>query len=197
MIKAPIKWIIKNKSRLQKFGRQHRPLRTVEKPTNDGDFTMIIRKKKQFTVSTAFKEISTSKGTVFFSLLIKSITPVMSTTTSAKDSKERPISKKWRQLKCSQSLCWRLVVLASRTSGVFSSAGELFPVYSLAAISELWPASVAMFAWKKQHKVDKPTYILKIWKMIIETDINAVYISTYTRMSYDKDTVSTGTDLRK
>ena len=98
---------------------------------------------------------------------------IIKTTSVDKNSKKKPISEK-----CSQILCRRLVELASRTSGVFSSAGKPFAVYSLAAISELWPASVDMFACKNQHKVDKPIYFRKIWKMIIETAINAVYISS-------------------
>ena len=138
---------------------------------------MIPRKKKQFPISTTFKETVTFRMSGF---VRKGIAFVINKTTSAKDSKERPISKKWRQLKCSQHLTWRLLELSSRTSGVFSSAGKLFVVYSLAALSELWPASVSMFAWKKQHWVDKPTYVRKIWKMIIETALKcSIYQSLH------------------
>ena len=35
--------------------------------------------------------------------------------------------------------------------------------------------------------MDKPTYVRKIWKMIIVTAINVVYISAYTRTSHNKD----------
>ena len=57
---------------------------------------------------------------------------IIKTTSADKNSKKKPISEN-----CSQILCRRLVELASRTSGVFSSAGKPFAVYSLAAISEL------------------------------------------------------------
>ena len=66
---------------------------------------------------------------------------------SQKKNNKKRRRNKWRQLNCSQSLCWRLFELASPTSGVFSSAGKLFAVYS--EFSELWPASVSMFAWKE------------------------------------------------
>ena len=56
---------------------------------------------------------------------------IIKTTSADKNSKKKPSKK------CSQILCKRLVELASRTSGVFSSAGKLFAVYALAAISEL------------------------------------------------------------
>ena len=64
IVETPVKKKIrKNKSRVQKFGRRHRSLRAVEKPTNDGDLTMIIRKKQQFTISVTFKEIITFVST--------------------------------------------------------------------------------------------------------------------------------------
>ena len=149
-----------------------------------GILQWFLGKKKQFPISTTFKETIAFFGSSL-NFWIISIPHVISKTTSAKDSKERPISKKWWQLKCSQGLCWRLVELSSPTNGVFSSAGKLCIVYSLAALSKLWPASVGMFSWKKQHWVDKPTYVRKIWKKIIETAINEVYIRAYTPMTHE------------
>ena len=40
---------------------------------------------------------------------------------------------------------------------------------------------------KNQHKLDKLTYSRKIWKIIVQTSINAVYINSYTRMSHDTE----------
>ena len=72
-----------------------------------------------------------------FTLTIPYITTDVDKATSANKNSKKTPSKKWRQLKCSHILCWRFVELASRTSGVFSSAGKLFALFSLAAISEL------------------------------------------------------------
>ena len=112
-----------------------------------GILQWFLGKKKQFPISTTFKETIAFFGSSL-NFWIISIPHVISKTTSAKDSKERPISKKWWQLNCSQGLCWRLVELSSPTNGVFSSAGKLCIVYSLAALSKLWPASVGMFLKK-------------------------------------------------
>ena len=70
------------------------------------------------------------------------ITADITKTTSADKNitKKKPISRK-----CSRSLCWRLVELASRISGVFSWAGRLFAVDLLALISKLRSVSVDIF----------------------------------------------------